>query len=148
MISIKNRPTFIAIGWLLLLIFFTYTSLVATLFMADGDFLTDYVESQHQSVALFVNIGLLCMVSIDYFCNKPYLDLKYAIILFIGIISLFVVYAHSGILFTKTGYLYKRILNNNWLSFFAHIVFLGTVLIIKYWSLRKPDAYVIATEIE
>lgn len=137
-----------ALAWVLLLVIFTYTPIVAAAFMKEGDVLAEYFKSQHHAIALFVNIGLLGMVLIDYFSVYPTVDGRLAIILSVGVLALFVIYIHAGIVFYDKGSLYKGIINNRWLSVAAHIVLLLIVGFIKFLSLSKPGPYLVATEVK
>lgn len=136
-----------ALAWLLLLVLFTYTPIVAAMFMNNGSVVDSYFESQHLAISLFVNLGLLGMVLIDYFSVSPTIDWRVALILSIGVFATFVVYVHCGIIHDEKGYLYKYIINNRWLSPLFHCVLLTVIWYIKYRSLSKPGSYIIATRI-
>ena len=88
------------------------------------------------------------MVLIDYFSVYPTIDGRLAIVLSIGVLALFVIYVHTGIVFYKKGYLYNQWINNNWLSVAAHVVLLFVIGLIKYLSLSKPGSYIMVTEVK
>lgn len=136
-----------ALMWLLLLVIFTYTPILVSLLLNNGSVMEAYFNSQHQAISLFINLGLLGMVLIDYFSVFPSIDGKMVVYLSIGVLALFVIYVHSGIIFYGNGYLYKGIINNQWLSVTAHIILLLIVLYIKYLSLSKPNSYIVATSV-
>lgn len=136
-----------ALAWLLLLVFFTYTPILATMFLSGGSMLDAYYDSQYRPVALFVNLGLLAMVLIDYFSVYPTIDRRLALVLSLGVFAAFVVYVHAGIVHFEKGYLYKGIINNRWLALAAHGILLMVVWFIKFRSLNKPSSYLVATEV-
>lgn len=136
-----------ALMWLSLLVIFTYTPILVSLLLNNGSVMEAYFNSQHQAISLFINLGLLGMVLIDYFSVFPSIDGKMVVYLSIGVLALFVIYVHSGIIFYGNGYLYKGIINNQWLSVTAHIILLLIVLYIKYLSLSKPNSYIVATRV-
>lgn len=72
--------------WLMLLVLFTYTPIFAELFKENGNVLCIYFKMQKEDIALFVNIGLLGMVMIDYFGTK------FAINAFRTLLLFFVIY--------------------------------------------------------
>lgn len=136
-----------ALMWLSLLVIFTYTPILVSLLLNNGSVMEAYFNSQHQAISLFINLGLLGMVLIDYFSVFPSIDGKMVVYLSIGVLALFVIYVHSGIIFYGNGYLYKGIINNQWLSVTAHIILLLIILYIKYLSLSKPNSYIVATRV-
>lgn len=136
-----------ALAWLLLLVLFTYTPIIAAMFMNNGSVVDSYYESQHMAISLFVNLGLLGMVLIDYFSVYPTIDWRVALVLSIGVFATFVIYVHCGIIYHGKGYLYKYIINNIWLSPISHCVLLAVIWNIKYRSLSKPVSYIIATKV-
>lgn len=124
--------------WLMLLVLFTYTPVFAESFKENGDILGAYYKMQKEDIALFVNIGLLGMVMVDYFSTKLAINAVRTLLLFFGIIAVFVIYVHSGIMFSETGNDYIKIVNNNYLSIIAHVVLLLIAGYYKYVSLMKP----------
>ena len=62
----KHQDWFGAIGWVFLLSLFTYTSLFCNLLKVTEPFEEAYRSSQSDVIALVVNIGLLCMLMVDY----------------------------------------------------------------------------------
>lgn len=136
-----------ALAWLLLLVLFTYTPIIAAMFMNNGSVVVSYFESQHLAISLFVNLGLLGMVLIDYFSVYPTIDGRIALVLSIGVFATFVIYVHCGIISHDNGHLYRGIINNKWLSPLSHSVLLVVIWHIKYRSLNKPDSYIIATKV-
>ena len=124
--------------WLMLLVLFTYTPIFAELFKDEGNVLSLYYKIQKEDIALFVNIGLLGMVMIDYFGTKFALNVFRTLLLFFGIVAIFVIYVHSGIMDSNTGDRYIPIVNNNFLSLIAHAVLLLIAGYFKYISLMKP----------
>lgn len=136
-----------AFTWLMLLVLFTYTPIISAMLVKDGNALIEYINNQHQAISLFVNLGMLGMVLIDYFGALPSIDGKTTILLSMGVLALFVIYVHSGIIYGGNGYLYRCVINNKWLSIVAHIVFLFIVGKIKYLSLNKTESYIEVSEI-
>lgn len=124
--------------WLMLLVLFTYTPIFAELFKENGNVLCIYYKMQKEDIALFVNIGLLGMVMIDYFGTKFAINAFRTLLLFFGIVAIFVIYVHSGIMFSNAGDGYTKIVNNNYLSIIAHVVLLFIAGYFKYVSLMKP----------
>lgn len=140
----KNETfdTVIIIGrtvfWIMLLVLFTYTPIFAELFKEGGDVFCAYYKMQKEDIALFVNIGLLGMVMIDYFGTKFAISGLRTLLLFFGIVAVFVINVHSRIMDSNTGYLYTKIVNNNYLSIIAHAVLLLIAGYFKFVSLMKP----------
>ena len=134
-------------AWLGLLVIFTYTPIIAAIFVKNGNIVMEYFNMQHQAISLFVNMGLIGMVLIDYFTTSHSIDRYTMCLIFIGILALFVIYVHTGIIYNGKGGLYTRIINNKWLSFVAHVVLLFVVGIIKYLSMNKPEPYIVAEQI-
>lgn len=124
--------------WLMLLVLFTYTPLFAEMLKTEGNVLCVYYCMQKEGIALFVNIGLLGMVMIDYFGTKFDINGFRTSLLFLGIIAIFVIYFHSGIMNSNTGDEYVKIVNNNFMSIIAHIILLMIVGYFKFISLMKP----------
>lgn len=124
--------------WLLLLVLFTYTPIFAEMFKKGGDILCAYYMMQKENIALFVNIGILGMVIIDYFGTKLAINGFRTLLLFFGIVAIFVIYIHSGIMYSNAGNDYIKIVNNNCLSMIAHAVLLVIAGYFKYISLMKP----------
>lgn len=124
--------------WLMLLVLFTYTPLFAEMLKTEGNVLCAYYCMQKEGIALFVNIGLLGMVMIDYFGTKFDINGFRTSLLFLGIIAIFVIYFHSGIMNSNTGDEYVKIVNNNFMSIISHIVLLMIVGYFKFISLMKP----------
>ena len=126
------------LSWVILLAIFTYTTLFAELFKSEGNVLCAYYKMQETEIALLVNLGILGMVMVDYFGTRLGIDGKKTLDVFIGIFAIFIVYIHSGIMSSGTGSSYICIVNNNFLSLVAHLVFLSIASYFKYLSLRKP----------
>lgn len=86
----RNFDTANVIGrtvfWLMLIMLFTYTPIFAELLKAKGNILCAYYNMQKEDIALFVNIGLLGMVMIDYFGTKFAINGFRTLLLFFGIV--------------------------------------------------------------
>lgn len=127
-----------ALAWLLLLVIFTYTPVLYALFLKESCLWTEYFTLQGGAFALFVNIGVLGMVMIDFFSVRPSLDASEAVLVFASIFFVFIIYFHSSMVLNGEVAVYKPIINNRWLSPVAHLCFLLIVWYFKFLSIRKP----------
>ena len=88
----------IALSWLLLMVVFTYTAILADAMVVDKSFASVHWTNQSTLISLIVNCGLLFMVIFDYMLAGKNIPHVVMWIVFVGIIIAIGIYGHTRIL--------------------------------------------------
>lgn len=121
----------IALAWLLLMVFFTYTAILSESMVAANSFASVHWTNQCTLISLIVNCGLLFMVIFDYMLagkNIPHIVMW---MVFFGIIFAIGIYGHTKILFASEVEKYEFPLNWSPLARCLHLFFLIVLLWLK-----------------
>ena len=121
----------IALAWLLLMVFFTYTTILSESMVAGSSFECVHWTNQYSLIAMMVNCGLLFMVVFDYMLIGKSMSFTMIWVIFLGIIIAICIYGHTSIMATNTASEYKSPLDWPSLSICLHLVFLIILLWLK-----------------
>lgn len=131
----------ISLSWLLLIIFFTYTAVLSSIFLTGKCFDEEYFKNQCQVISMIVNMGLMAMVVFDYMSAGKQMSNKDVVLLIIGMLLVVGIYGHSGIMDSKAGNQYEIPLNWTGFSFLQHLI-LFTIL----WKLKAKSLFALADD--
>ena len=131
----------ISLSWLLLIIFFTYTAVLSSIFLTEKCFDVEYFKSQCQVISMIVNMGLMAMVVFDYMSAGKQMSNKDVVLLIIGMLLVVGIYGHSGIMHSKAGSLYEIPLNWTGFSFFQHLLLFAIL-----WNLKAKSLFALADD--
>lgn len=127
----KWRYYLIALSWLMLMVFFTYTAILSESMMVGNTLEHAHWNNQSTLIALIVNCGLLFMVIFDYMLAGKEISHFMMWMIFLGLILAIGVYAHTSIIASETLFDYKFPLNWPPLSLSFHLGFLIILLWLK-----------------
>ena len=139
----KWRYYLIALAWLMLMVFFTYTAILSEALMAGRTLEYAHCNNQCTLIALIVNCGLLFMVIFDYMLAGKDISHTMMWFIFIGIILAIGIYGHAGILKSDTLTSYKYPLSWSPLSQSLHLAFLIILLGLKERSIEVDMSEVV-----
>lgn len=131
----------ISLSWLLLIIFFTYTAILSSIFLTGKCFDDEYFRNQCQVISMIVNMGLMAMVVFDYMSAGKQMSNKDVVLLILGMLLIVGIYGHSGIMDSKTVNQYEIPLNWAGFSFLQHLI-LFTIL----WKLKAKSLFALADD--
>lgn len=123
-----------AVAYVCLLAVFTYTPLLIAFVTAGVEFLPVYNASQGSYIALFVNVGLLLMLFIDYIAGKRLIHKKHQIGTLIAICGLIGVSALASNAGSENPTELAWILGWPFFGVALHMVFLIYLMYVKYVS--------------
>lgn len=121
----------IALAWLLLLLFFTYTAILSESMVAANSFGSVHWDNQCTLISLIVNCGLLFMVVFDYMLAGKNIPHTVMWVVFIGIILAIGIYGQTKIISENKVDEYKFPLNWEPLAQWLHLLFLVILLWLK-----------------
>lgn len=121
----------IALAWLLLMVFFTYTAILSESMVAANSFESVHWTNQCTLIALIVNCGLLFMVVFDYMLAGKSIPHVVLWMVFIGIILAIGIYGHTKVLYASETEKYKFPLSWEPLARWLHLLFLIILLWLK-----------------
>ena len=127
----RKRYYLIALAWLLLMVFFTYTAILSGVMMANSNFDSVHWTNQCTVISMIVNCGLLFMVVFDYMLAGKNVPHTMVWVIFLGIIIAIGIFGHTGIMVTGKAANYKFPLNWPSLSLWLHLAFLFILLWLK-----------------
>ena len=144
----KWRYYFIALAWLMLMIFFTYSTILSEAMMIGNTLEHAHWNNQCTLIALIVNCGLLFMVIFDYMLAGKEISHSMMWFIFLGIVLAIGIYGHTRILESDTLSSYKYPLNWSPLSMLLHLAFLLVLLGLKERAIEDDMSEVVyVTEI-
>ena len=123
-----------AVTYVCLLAVFTYTPLLIALMTTGVEFLPVYNNSQGAYVALFVNVGLLLMLFIDYIAGKRLIHKKHLIGTLVAICGLIGVSALASNACSESPIALAWILGWPFFGVVMHGAFLIYLMYVKYVS--------------
>lgn len=123
-----------AVTYICLLAVFTYTPLLIALMTAGVDFLPVYNSSQKSYVSLFVNVGLLLMLFIDYIAGKRLIHKKHLVGTLLAICVLIGVSALASNACSENPTVLSWILGWPFFGVMMHGAFLIYLIYVKYVS--------------
>ena len=132
-----------AVTYVCLLAVFTYTPLLIAFVTAGVEFLPVYNASQGSYIALFVNVGLLLMLFIDYIAGKRLIHKKHQVGTLIAICGLIGVSALASNAESDNPTELAWILGWPFFGAALHMVFLIYLMYVKYVS--YPSQKVVRT---
>lgn len=127
----RRRYYLIALAWLLLMVFFTYTAILSGFLVAGSSFDSVHWSNQCTVISMIVNCGLLFMVVFDYMLAGKNIPHVMVWMIFLGIVIAFGIYGHTCIMASNMAPKYKSPLNWPYLSLWLHFVFLFILLWLK-----------------
>ena len=129
----KNRWKFylIALAWLLLMMFFTYTTILSGSMVAANSFESVHWTNQCSLISLIVNCGLLFMVGFDYMLAGKSVPHVVMWVVFVGIILAIGIYGQTGVLYAGNTDKYEFPLNWKPFAQWLHLFFLVILLWLK-----------------
>lgn len=128
-----------SLSWLLLIIFFTYTAILASAFLAGKSFDTEYFSSQCQVISMIVNMGLTAMVVFDYISVGKQFSNWDVVLLIVSMLFAVGIYGHSDIMITKSTNLYEFPLCWTGFSFLLHLLLFSIL-----WRLKAKILFATA----
>ena len=132
----KNKHYLLSLLWLVLIIFFTYTSLIHEILKTDGLSVLEYCQAQHKGISMIVNFGLLAMVVFDYIGAAKKMSVSLVVGILIAAFLVFAMYTHTGIRLSNEILEYRYPICEDHLSMVLHIIFFVILLIIKIGSMK------------
>ena len=138
-VKLWGRYYAISLSWLLLIIFFTYTTILAAIFLTEESFDTEYFSCQCMIISMIVNIGLMAMVVFDLMSAGKQLSNLDVFFLLVGICFAVGIYGHAGIMCNNSNGQYTFPLNWKGFSFVLHLL-----LFIILWRLKAKSLFVVA----
>ena len=136
--AIRNKHFFLSISWLILIVLFTYTSLVHhALKISDTPFLDEYCKNQQCGISLLVNLGLLLMVVFDYIGAGKRSTIKLLLLVLCAVFVVFGIYLHAGSYVAQELSQYIYPISKTNLSLFMHAFFFCILLYIKIESIEE-----------
>ncbi len=121
----------IALSWLLLMVFFTYTAILADAMVVDKSFASVHWTNQSTLISLIVNCGLLFMVIFDYMLAGKNIPHVVMWIVFVGIIIAIGIYGHTRILYAGETSKYEFPLSWGAFAQWLHLFFMAILLWLK-----------------
>ena len=121
----------IALAWLLLMVFFTYTAILSDSMVVINSFKSVHWSNQCTLVSLIVNCGLLFMVVFDYMLAGKSIPHIVMWVVFIGIILAIGIYGHTKILYAGESEKYEFPLSWEPLARWLHLLFFVILLWLK-----------------
>lgn len=143
----RNKHYALSFTWLVLIILFTYTSLVYfALQVMDTSLVNEYCKDQQCGISLLVNLGLLSMVIFDYIGAGKIVTNKMLLIILAAVFLIFGIYLHAGVFMSDklTKYVYP--ISNTYFSMVLHIIFFIILFYIKVKSIEECDTDIVAQE--
>ena len=107
----KWKYYLIALAWIMLMVFFTYTTILSEAMMVGKSLENIHWNNQCSMISLIVNCGLLFMVVFDYMLAGKDISHTMMWFIFLGIILAIGIYGHTKILVSSTLSYYKFPLN-------------------------------------
>lgn len=135
----------VALSYVGLLVFFTYTPLAVELISENRNLLSLYNATQSSYLSMLVNLGILLLMELDYVSGKKFVP-RNAII---GtIIAVMVIAAICGLAFNATTYHRQLICPFGWqyLGMTLHLCFVLYLAYVKFASLPAKIAGLVAQE--
>lgn len=127
---------FLALAWVLFMMFFTYTALVVELLKIDGNFVGLFYGEQSRYIALFVNIGLVVMLLFD---NHVSLGKKlhgaFYYVPIIGIILSILLMTHCRLVVAEAHKIFVKPISREELSFVIYGFLMLVIYLLKVKSL-------------
>lgn len=128
----KGKFYVIALSWLLLMMFFTYTIIISESFVATNSFDEVHFKNQCSLVSLIVNCGLVFMIVFDYkVASDKDIPTNFVLVSLVGIVLAIALYGHANVLTANELDQYKFPLNWDCLSRLLHFTFLFILLYLK-----------------
>lgn len=127
----KWKYYLIALAWIILMVFFTYTTILSEAMMVGKSLENIHWSNQCSMISLIVNCGLLFMIVFDYMLAGKDISHTMMWFIFLGIILAIGIYGHTKILVNSTLSYYKFPLNWPLLSLYLHLAFLIILLWLK-----------------
>lgn len=133
----KWRYYVLALAWLMLMFFFTYTAIISEAMMLDKSLIDAHWINQCSFISLFINCGLLSMIVFDYL--QPRREITHAMILFIflGLFLALGIYGHTSIIEDNRLHCYDYPLKWKPLSLWLHLFFLFVLLWLKEKAIEQ-----------
>ena len=124
----KWRYFLIALAWLMLMVFFTYTAILKGAMMVENTLEYAHWSNQCNVIALIVNIGLIAMIIFDYRLSSNNMSHTMLWLIFIGIFLAIGIYGHALIHQSDSLSDYRIPLSWSPLSMSLHLAFLLVLL--------------------
>ena len=134
---LKYKRYILSVLWLLLMILFTYTPLVAAGLKVNEVFADAYCNNQCAWIAMLVNFGLLLMVVFDYWGTgkQPTWNLYISSIVGLAIAAL--ICGHTGLYVQDELSDFKFPINDYRCAYVLHLIFFAILLYIKVKSMDE-----------
>lgn len=138
MLKENKKHLWEAVSYVLLLVFFTYTTITVEL-LKDCQGLWDaYALNQSSLFALLTNFGLLVLMVIDYTSGKTRVSARTLMRVSVCFFTYIVIYGHAKVISHPDIYSdYAMLLSLPSLFIFLHILTLIYLIYIKFQSLRE-----------
>lgn len=139
----KYRYYLIALAWIMLMVFFTYTAILSEAMMAGKSLEDVHWANQCTMISLIVNCGLLFMVVFDYMLAGKQISHTMMWLIFLDIILAIGIYGHTRILEDNALDNYKYPLSWSSLSLCLHLAFLIILLWLKERAIEQDMSEVV-----
>lgn len=134
-LNIKISSLFTAVAYIGLLLLFTFTMAFIELVKDNGSFVSVCNYIWGTRVGLFVNVGLLFMLILDYDQHKAKIPRSLAVSSLVMILLVIVVFSLSSNIIANNSAKLVSFFTNPWLTLFLFSVFAVYLVVIKYQSL-------------
>ena len=143
-INIEISSLFTAVAYIGLLLLFTFTMAFVELVKDNGSFVTICNHIWGTKVGLFVNVGLLFMLILDYDQHKAKIPRFLAVTSLVMILLVITVFSLSSNIIADNSANLTPFFTDPWLTLFLFSVFAIYLVVIKYQSLTiNTDSVVI-----
>ncbi|ROT07336.1 hypothetical protein EEL33_07240 [Muribaculaceae bacterium Isolate-037 (Harlan)] len=121
----------VALGWILFMIFFTYTDLVVALCSAGDTFKPAFQGMHIRMVSLLVNFGFVVMLLFDYSSKVQQLNRNYVWMSMFALFLALAMFLHCNVVENNehSGYVFPLCWDA--FSILLFVVFLGIVFVLK-----------------
>lgn len=133
----------IALAWIMLMVFFTYTAIISNAMMVGNSLESVHWNNQCTLISLVINCGLLFMVVFDYMLARKDISRTMMWFIFLGIILAIGIYGHTRILENNTLNSYKYPISCSSLSLYLHLAFLFILLWLKERAIEQDLSEVV-----
>lgn len=134
-LNIRTSSLLTAVAYIGLLLLFTFTMAFIELVKDDGSFVSVCNQIWGTRVGLFVNVGLLFMLILDYDQHKAKIPRGLAVSSLVMILLVIIIFSLSGNIVAKNSAELASFWVKPWLTLILFTIFAIYLIVVKYQSL-------------